>query len=155
MYAQKSNAETTTYYLIRHAEKIRTDSLNKNPFLSDKGKARAQNWSTVFEHVNFDLIYTTNYNRTIQTAEPTAKKQKLTIQFYNAKDLYSKSFQEQTKGKTVLVVGHSNTTPQFVNAILKEEKYPEIEDDNNANLYIVTISNNFKKGILIKVPFKE
>ena len=40
-------------------------------------------------------------------------------------------------GKTVLVVGHSNTTPEFVNALIKNDFYDQIEDNNNGNLYYV------------------
>ena len=40
--------ETTTYYFIRHAEKVRTDKANKNPNLTIKGQERAENWSTIF-----------------------------------------------------------------------------------------------------------
>ena len=61
------------------------------------------------------------------------------------------NFKLKTTGKTVLVVGHSNTTPQFANDILGEEKYPEINDDNNGNLYIVTIQNKNKSSILLKI----
>lgn len=49
-----------------------------------------------------------------------------------------------TKGKTVLIVGHSNTTPKFVNDLLGEVKYQDIADNNNANLYKVTITNDGK-----------
>ena len=62
--------------------------------------------------------------------------------------MYDSIFQQETKGKTVLVVGHSNTTPAFVNKILAEEKYKDIDDNNNANLYIVTISGDEKTSIL-------
>ena len=55
---------------------------------------------------------------------------------------------KKTKGKTVLIVGHSNTTPKFTNGLLGEEKYEDIADDNNANLYVVTISKNGKTSQL-------
>jgi broad specificity phosphatase PhoE len=145
------NHEVTTYYLIRHAEKVRTDNTNKNPNLTTKGKDRAQKWSTVFENVNFDLIYSTNYNRTIQTATPTAKKKNLELEFYNPRKMYDEEFKSKTKGKTVLIVGHSNTTPQFVNKILGKEKYPQIDDSNNANLYIISIINSETNDILLKI----
>ena len=64
--------ETTTYYLIRHAEKDRTDNTNRNPHLNPEGEKRAQNWSTYFKDIKLDAVYSTNYNRTIQTATPTA-----------------------------------------------------------------------------------
>ena len=145
--------EITTYYFIRHAEKERSDATNKNPDLTEKGTARAENWSAVFENVDFDLIYATNYNRTIQTATPTSKNNKLEIQLYNPRDLYNNDFKSKTKGKTVLIVGHSNTTPIFVNKIIGLEKYAEIEDTNNSNLYIVTIANTIMSDILLKIEF--
>lgn len=132
----------TTYFLIRHAEKDRTNIENKNPYLTQKGKDRAQYWSQVLQSIKFDAVYSTNYNRTIQTAMPIAEKNNLNIQFYNPKELYTAEFKENTKGKTVLIVGHSNTTPNFVNTIINADVYAEIDDNNNANLYIVNLINN-------------
>ena len=145
--------ETTTYYLIRHAEKIRTDNSNKNPHLTKKGESRAKHWRTVFANVNFDMVFSTNYHRTLETATPTAKTKNIKIQFYNPRTLYNVNFQSITKGKTVLVVGHSNTTPAFVNKIIGENKYADIEDNNNSNLYIVTVTKNDSRVILLKIPY--
>ena len=149
----KPNKKTviTTYYLIRHAEKDRSDVKNKNPHLTEIGKKRAQKWATVFKNIPFDAVYTTNYHRTIETATPTAKAHHLTIQFYNPQHLYDTVFQQKTKGKTVLIVGHSNTTPYFVNKIIKKNKYKDIDDHNNANLYIVTICNNDTTDSVLKI----
>lgn len=151
-YGQEN--ETTTYYFLRHAEKNRADKTNKNPALTKEGHARAKNWSTVFKNVSFDLIYSTKYHRTIQTAQPTANLKELEILHYTPRDPYNADFKLKTKGKTVLVVGHSNTTPNFVNDILGMVKYPQINDSNNANLYILTISGTKKSSILLNVPFK-
>ncbi len=147
--------ETTTYYLIRHAEKVRTDQTNKNPDLTEQGTSRAKNWSVVFENVDFDLIYATKYNRTIQTAAPTALKEQLEIQYYTPTNLYNTDFKAKTNGKTVLIVGHSNTTPQFVNDILEKHVYEAIKDNNNDNLYIVTINGTIKNSILLKIPHSK
>ena len=143
--------ELTTYSLVRHAEKDRTDKSNSSPELTKIGFERAVKWSTVFENVRFDAIYSTNYKRTISTAIPTAKSQDLEVQYYNPRIPFSEEFQKATIGKTVLIVGHSNTTPQFVNVILGEKKYPQIEDDNNSNLYIVSLVNNSKSSVLLKI----
>ena len=40
--------EITTYYFIRHAEKVRSDSSNKNPSLNEVGFKRANKWQEVF-----------------------------------------------------------------------------------------------------------
>lgn len=146
-----NNQGTTTYYFIRHAEKDRSDKTNKDPNLIQKGLLRAAKWSFVLENVEFDAVYSTNYNRTKQTAQPTAEKKGLEVQIYDPRQLFSEEFANITKGKTVLVVGHSNTTPAFVNAVLGKKKYGSIDDNNNANLYIVTISPSGEKSDTVLV----
>jgi len=133
---------TTTYYFIRHAEKDRSDVTNKNPNLLQKGVFRAVKWTYILEHVKFGAVYSTDYNRTKQTAQPTAEKNNVDVTIYNSSELNSEEFIKNTKGKTVFIVGHSNTTPMFVNAVIGNEKYEPIDDSNNANLYIITISGS-------------
>lgn len=149
--AQEQTKSTTTYYFIRHAEKDRSDKTNKNPSLNEAGVIRAKNWSNVFEKIDFDAVYSTKYNRTYETASPTAEAQALKIQFYDPRTLYSDEFAEATHGKTVLVVGHSNTTPAFVNAILGKKKYEDIDDNDNSCLFIITISEGNKIDQVLKI----
>ena len=146
-YAQ----EITTYYFIRHAEKLRIDKTDKNPNLNFNGYKRAEAWKDVFSNISFDAVYSTDYNRTKLTAKPTSISKNLPILLYNPNTMYSEAFQNNTKGKTVLVVGHSNTTNVFANKILGIEKYKEIKDNNNSNLYIVTISDGKISSILFKI----
>jgi broad specificity phosphatase PhoE len=147
-----SNAqEVTTYYFIRHAEKLRVDKTDRNPNLSLKGFKRAEAWKEVFSNISFDAIYSTDYTRTRLTAKPTADSKNLPILIYNPRDMYSKTFQNQTEGKTILVVGHSNTTNVFANKVLGFDKYEEIKDNNNSNLYIVTIMNGNSSSILLQI----
>lgn len=40
-----------------------------------------------------------------------------------------------------MIVGHSNTTPKLVNAIIKKDEYEDIDDYNYGNLYHVKIVN--------------
>ena len=61
------------------------------------------------------------------------------LTIYDPRHIDGKAFINKTKGKTVLIVGHSNTTPMFVNAVIGNKKYNQIDDNNNGNLYIVTI----------------
>ncbi len=137
-----STNDTTTYYFIRHAEKDRTDSTNKNPELNTFGEKRALLWRDYFENINIDAIYSTSYKRTVQTALPAAKAKKLVINDYDPISLYTPEFAKATKGKHILIVGHSNTTPAFVNMILGKKKYKDIDDNDNSKLFIVTISED-------------
>lgn len=145
--AKKKNSHetkevTTTYYLIRHAEKDRSDPANNNPKLSEVGIERAMKWAQYFDNIAIDQIYATDYSRTMQTAAYTASQKNLMIESYDPSDLYNEDFKTLTKGHNVLIVGHSNTTPQFVNAIIGEDTYPEIDDNENGMLFMVTVTGN-------------
>lgn len=141
-FSQEIEEITTTYYFIRHAEKDRSDSSNTNPYLNENGLKRAEKWSNVFSNIKFDAVYSTDYHRTIQTATPTAEINNLEITRYNPKEFSIEDFLQNTKGKTVLIVGHSHSTPLLVNSILKKNKYEMIDDKNNANLYIISFTNS-------------
>ena len=140
-----ANAETplteATYYLIRHADKERGADAGSDPDLTAKGLARAEFWAQTLKDVDFDAVYSTDFVRTRKTAKPVAQANDLALTIYDAQNLYDEAFQQETAGKTVLVVGHSNTTPAFVNSILGEEKYDEIDDSLFGNLYIVKIKD--------------
>ncbi|MDA7557676.1 histidine phosphatase family protein [Flavobacteriaceae bacterium] len=139
---EEKKESSTTFFFIRHAEKDRTNKENKNPNLTQEGVLRAAKWSLVFKNIIFDAVYSTDYNRTRQTALPTAEKNGLELSYYNPSNINRKNFLFSNTGKTVLVVGHSNTTPQLVNTFLGTEKYSNIDDKNNANLYILTVSSD-------------
>ncbi len=141
----------STFYFIRHAEKDRSDKTNRNPELTEAGHARAQKWSEVLKNVEFDMVYSTDYNRTQQTASPSAKKNNVTVTSYDPRNIDGKTFIDDNSGKTVLVVGHSNTTPAFVNVVIGEKKYEDIDDSNNANLYIVTIINGIAQSTVLQI----
>ena len=134
--------DITTYYLIRHAEKNLTDLTNKNPHLTEKGKQRAIRWVSVFKNIQFDIIYSTNFHRTIETARPLVLEKGISIQKYDPKQLYNEAFKKRNKGKRILVVGHSNTTPVLANKILEKEYYSEIDESIHGNLYVLQIFND-------------
>ena len=140
---------TSTYYFIRHAEKVDN---SQNPDLSAIGLERAKLWNEIFSEINFDQIYSTNYNRTKQTATPTATAKKIPIELYNPATLDIDSYKKETLGKKVLIVGHSNTTPNFVNQIINQTLYADIDDSTFGNLYIVTIIGNVVTHQLLKLP---
>ncbi|MHA7058954.1 SixA phosphatase family protein [Aquimarina sp. M1] len=135
-----TQANTTTYILVRHAEKDLTD--NANPNLTQKGKQRARKLAKLYTNTTIDFVFSTDYNRTMQTATPLAKSKNLKILKYDPQNLYSTEFRQKTKGKTSLIVGHSNTTPDFVNKILGESKYQDIQEDNYDQIFTIIIKGN-------------
>jgi len=132
------NKDCNNYYLIRHAEKVRVDPENKDPELNEAGQKRAIVWQEYFADLEISKIFSTNYNRTLQTVLPFSRSSELEINIYSPSSINYEDFLETTSGDNVLIVGHSNTIPSFVNGLIKEETYPDIEDSNNSNLYIVS-----------------
>ena len=124
-------------YLIRHAEKDRSDPLNKNPHLNEKGIERSLLWNGYFENKELNSIYSTNYNRTIETVLPISIAKGIKPIIYSASNINYESFLKKEKGNTVIVVGHSNTIPGFVNKLIEDDYYKQINDTVNSNLYIV------------------
>ena len=146
-----SSQECSEFFLIRHAEKDRTNSENNNPKLNEIGKERSLKWSEIFKNIELDKIYSTNYYRTIETVTPISKKLNLDITLYTPSKINYKNFISKNIGNKVLVVGHSNTIPGFVNSLINEKVYDQINDLNNSNLYIVTICNEVIKHNLLYI----
>lgn len=151
--SQTNITTTTTYYLIRHAEKVRTNPADVNPDLNERGYLRAENWKKVFQHISFDAVYATNFIRTLKTIEPIAISNELEIQLYHPTKIDIHQFKETNQNKNVLIVGHSNTIPQFVNQLINQEKYLEMDDAEFSHLYIVTIQDNKITDQLLYVDF--
>lgn len=150
-YTEITLGVTTTYYLIRHSEKDTSNISDKNPNLSKIGMQRANSWVSILKDIKFDAIYSTNYNRTMQTAKPISESNELEIIQYSPSNFNFDDFKESTKGKTVLIVGHSNTTPSFANDFIGKNEYQQIEESNYANLYIITVTGNTVTHSLLKI----
>ena len=143
--------ECSSFYLFRHAEKLRIDKTERNPKLNEKGIVRAEKWKEVLKNINLYKIYSTNYNRTIETANPTSKSQNIDITIYSPSNIDYKNFKEVNKGGKVLIVGHSNTIPNFVNGLIEKDFYDQIDDLNNSNFYIVNICGDMVSHQLIYI----
>ncbi len=140
------NAQTTTFILLRHAEKDTSSygsmMMNADPPLSKAGELRAERLINVLAAFKPDIIYSTNYKRTKATAAPLAAQSGKEIQLYDPKKLplFADSLL-LVKGKTIVVVGHSNTTPALVDLLIKENKYAALDDAEYGTYWIVTLQN--------------
>lgn len=137
-----TESKTSTFYFIRHSEKNTSNPADKDPDLVEEGVLRAEAWSRVFSLVDFDHIYTTDYKRTRNTALPIAEQKMLPLSYYSPNDFDSVRFMKKNLGKTVLIVGHSNTVPMMVNALIGKKQYKQINETNYSNLYIINITES-------------
>jgi phosphohistidine phosphatase SixA len=126
----------TTAILIRHAERLATPV--DDPHLSAAGKARAKLLIHVLGQANISAIYTSEFIRTIETAEPLANVLGLSpIQATDAQDI-KKDILLNHALETVLVVGHTNTVPEVIRLLGDNSGY-EIGDDEFDNMFVATV----------------
>lgn len=130
--------EKTTIYLIRHAEKAVPAG---DPDLSEEGRARAAQWSVWLGDKDITAIYSTPYKRTQQTALPLAQKLNQQVIAYSPSDIDLKAIAARHEGQSVAIVGHSNTIPMYVNRLIGENIYPDIDEDEYGNIFIITLEN--------------
>lgn len=143
-----ANAESFTIFLVRHAEKQKAE---KNPSLTFCGENRANQLATTLSETSLDKVYSTSYQRTMQTAAPTAKAQNLPIKQYAPNALEQFAFKLKQGKENVLVVGHSNTTPQLVSLLTGETVAPLSEKEYQM-LYLVHFQDNSVTLTQLKQP---
>ncbi|TMP39664.1 SixA phosphatase family protein [Pseudoalteromonas rubra] len=96
--------------LLRHAEKM----TGPDPELTEQGHHRAHRLTALLTPYKPTALFSTNYNRTKQTLAPLSDATSLSVTEYDPRKLAG--FAEQLKGYTgtLVVAGHSNTTPELV-----------------------------------------
>lgn len=147
-YAQKTKKEDvankengiTKIILLRHAEKGNDGSAD--PELTFKGEERAKKLAFVLEDFKIDKIFSTHFIRTEKTVTVLAVKKELEIATYDAKDQdFANFLLEKQKGKTIVVVGHSNTIPALVNKLIGKDMYKDLSESEYGKFWVLTFSN--------------
>ncbi len=138
MLSSCTTTYTTTYYIVRHAEKA--DS-TRDTQLSVKGHIRAEALRDALISENITKIFVTNYRRTQQTAEPLATKSGIapTEVFANQTTELVQQL-KAIKGGNVLIVGHSNTVPEIIDKLMENPQNVTIAEKDFDNLFKVKIT---------------
>jgi broad specificity phosphatase PhoE len=127
--------QTTHYFLVRHAEK--RDSSPDTP-LSEVGWDRALSLRNQLIGKRIDAIFSSNYSRTRQTAQPLADALSTPLSIYQPDTTGSlAAVLKKMNGKNILVVGHSNTIPPLVAGLSGETV--AIADNDYDNLFVVRV----------------
>ena len=131
-------AAESTYYVVRHAEKMDGD----NPMLTAKGVSRAAHVANMLADAHIKAIYSTQTNRTIMTATGTTVAKGVAVQLFSTDDLETFSEQLKSQEGTFLIVAHSSSTPDLA-SLLSGTKQPKLEETDFEKLFKVTI----KEGV--------
>ena len=141
--------ETTVLFLVRHAEKA--DDGTADPDLTAEGIMRAEKLSDILGHEDIRHIFSTDYKRTKQTAQPLSEMLNLEVKSYDPRDFNELlTFISENIGSNMLIVGHSNSTPSLSNAILGEEKYEQIDESDYGNMFKITLKGDQSTSELIR-----
>ena len=121
--------------LIRHAEREPSGS----DALSTPGKKRAAMLVRMFREAGVSAIFTSEFNRTKQTAAPLAQALGITPKQL-ASDPHAARAQVLAAGAIAFVIGHSNTVPALI-AALGGAADIEIKETEFDRMFIVTIGS--------------
>jgi phosphohistidine phosphatase SixA len=131
---QPDKKEMTQYFLIRHAEKAADGT--DDPALSSAGQARALRLVNLLKEHKIDRLYATPYKRTQQTLQPLADTHHLKINIYDHQDPTSiNRMIADCKGKTCVIVGHTNTIPHLANTLIGQQRYKELEESDYTKMW--------------------
>jgi phosphohistidine phosphatase SixA len=130
----RATQQAARILLVRHGETVEDGS--RDPELSEAGRARADRLARVLANAGVTRVLSTDYKRTQGTAAPLARAAGLTVESYGPGDLAALA--ERLRGGTgvILVVGHSNTTPQLVGA-LGGDPHGTITEHEHDRLYVL------------------
>ena len=126
--------ETSTIFIVRHAEKA--DTGEKDPDLSEAGRARAELLGKMLKDANIETIYATEFKRTQQTATALARTIGIETTIVPASETASVAEKLKAARGNALVVGHSNSVPELIKA-LEIPTQITINDTDYDNLFIV------------------
>ncbi|MCX8492475.1 MAG: phosphoglycerate mutase family protein [Cyclobacteriaceae bacterium] len=132
----------TTVILIRHAEKMMDGS--SDPDLTELGRSRALLLADLLSKTKIDAIYSTHYRRTENTVAPLAQRHSLTVQNYDGGKMPEvDAMLAKHQGGTIVICGHSNTTPAIINYLTgHKDEFKNFGDADYGNLVIVSWLNN-------------
>ena len=131
------SCKTTTYYIVRHAERASTITMTSDVPLSEVGKQRAQALKDLLQNENVKHIFSTNYLRTKSTAQPLADALHVPVELYDPGDTTFVLRLKAIKGNA-LIVAHSNTVDDLVNGLTgRREVDGDLSDTQYGDLFIV------------------
>jgi phosphohistidine phosphatase SixA len=138
-----STQTTTTIIVVRHAEK-ELGTIDDPP-LSQAGDQRAADLARLFGDRSsippIDMIFVSDTRRAARTAAPLAQRLGITPVVYPGRDVASlaQRIESGWRGHRVLVVGHSNTVPELVHALVPRVTVPPMPEGEYDTIYIATM----------------
>jgi phosphohistidine phosphatase SixA len=133
--AAESN-NTYTLYLVRHAEKQL--SSDHDPDLSNAGTLRSHQLANWFQDKAIKDIWSSDYKRTRDTAQPLVTRLGYDLNIYEPDDQTALVMTLTSRRNTALIVGHSNTIPGLAR-LLCDCSVADMDDSEYERLIVISI----------------
>lgn len=142
--AVAAQSTPTVVIIVRHADKAAEPA--GDPPLTETGTERARALAAMLKDANVAAVMHTPTTRTRETARPTAEQFGLTMEVLplGPAAVHAAAVAEAVRrhpGKTVLVVGHSNTVMPYI-AALGGPTRPNLCDHQYDGIYTLVISGS-------------
>jgi broad specificity phosphatase PhoE len=128
-----------TVLAVRHAD-IDLPPGSADPDLNAAGRVRAESLAHVVEKSGVSTIFTSEFARTKQTVEPSARELGLVPRLAPAAATLAREALAGRFGEVLLIAGHSNTVPMIL-AALGASSPPVIGEREFDNLFVLTTSS--------------
>ena len=135
-------AQATQVWIVRHAEKDKSNTQDNDSNLSEEGRIRAGDLAEYLKKIKFDVAFSTPYKRTHQTLDSLIIQK--VIDYKDAKSLVD-SIKKNYEGKTVIVAGHSNTVLELIEAFGGKRPKEMLTDDDYDYIFHLTVKDDKAK----------
>jgi phosphohistidine phosphatase SixA len=136
-------------FIVRHAEKG-TDPPD-NPHLTAAGQQRAKDLESYLKGKKIRRIYSTETNRTKETAAPLSESTGKPVVIYRNDTVKAMLLRIIESGENTLIVGHSNTILPMLDALPIKHSITAIADNDYDNIFIVGIKKKSLAGYSFKL----
>ena len=139
-----SAQKTVKIWIVRHAEKLTDNPKDNDPDLSPEGKLRADALFKELKGQKLDSIFTTAYKRAKLTGFQLADREGISIKTYspNNQKEFAKQLMANAKGKKILIVGHSNTILELIEAFGGTRPMKDLTDDDYDYIFSLTVKGD-------------
>ena len=135
------NNKESIVYIVRHAEKDLNDT-TENPALTDEGIERALKLKSLIQDIQFEDIYSTEYDRNVNTVLPLADYQGITIKHYEWYNWHSMIEELNEKSGIFLICGHGDNILPMIEALEGKTEIKELGHHEYDKMFVVKKSGS-------------
>lgn len=123
------------FIVIRHAEKL--SDFERDPGLSEEGLARSEKLTEILQKVPLDLVITSRFRRTQETATSVCRAKGLETQILSTDPQAIAAYAISKTKQCALIIGHVDTVARIIDELCSQKiNHPHYNDYDNIWLLV-------------------